>query len=152
MLTPEGKQIFASAIHGRGEIESLAQMLADKFPDRLFGQDGRLMWLNEGRLAPVTRQFMSELVGKHFAGVRPTCSSDGIWQVAYHPLNVGGQEATDLVNTVLKKVSVAQSEPKRIPAQAQAEIRLRHRQGEPWPTLAAAYGVDVDAIRTVVAS
>ena len=152
MLTPDGKQIFSSPIFGRGEIERLAQALIDKFPDRLFAQDGRLMWLNEGRLAPVTRAFMSELVAKQFAAVRPTCSSDGIWQVGYHPLNVGGQEATDLVAAVLKQAAVAQSEPKRIPAQAQAEIRLRHRQGEPWPTLAAAYGVDVDAIRTVVAS
>lgn len=151
MRTPDNKrQIFTSPIYGRAEVERLAQALADMHPDRLFAQDGRLVWLNEGRLAPVTRQFMSELVAKTFAGVRPTCSHDGVWQVAYHPLSVSGQEATDIADALLKRVAVAQSEPKKIPERTQDEIRYRFKTGEPVPTLAAAYGVDVGAIRAVV--
>ncbi len=150
MNTPDGRQIFTSPIYGRGEIERLAQALADMHPDRLFAQDGRLVWLNEGRLAPVTRQFMSELVAKTFAGVRPTCSSDGVWQVAYHPLNINGQESTDIVDTLLKRVATAQSEPKKISERTRSELLFRYRQGEPLQQLSSVYGYDVAAIRSVV--
>ncbi len=151
MNTPDDKrQIFTSPIYGRAEVERLAQALVDKFPDRLFGQDGRLVRLNEGRLAPITRHMMLEMVAENFASVRPTCSSDGVWQVTYYPLSVSGQEATDIMDTLLKRVATAQSEPKHIPERTQEEIRARFKTGEPVPALATAYGVDVPAIRSVV--
>jgi hypothetical protein len=83
-LAPDGRRIFIWTGQDRAkDVAALTEAIAAS--TKLYNHDGALVRLVEGRLLPVNRAALLDLIGQHICGLR-LVMRDGRWQEDYYPL------------------------------------------------------------------
>jgi hypothetical protein len=121
--------------------------------------NGILVHLGEGRVIPVNRNVLRDLITRHIASVRLVNRGDGKWEVEYYsfefPLAADTSKEPnervliDMIAALLGRVVKGSSDPLRLLPQHQQEVRARLKIGEPQASIGRSYGVDIDTVKRV---
>jgi hypothetical protein len=150
MSTPD-KVVFIANWRGMEDIKRLGEAVIGRtrLGLELFCCDGRLHYLAEGKLTPVSTHLLSDLLARHLVTIRLAASADG-YAVEYVPLTLDRQALVDIMRELELRSAPGPSKPRTLSEQERAWIKARVAQGEPRESVAQAYGVDVAAIRAIM--
>jgi hypothetical protein len=159
---PDTREVFLW--RGRDDdLTRLTEVVAAKTKTELFNEDGQLVRLHGGRLVPVNKEGMREIVTRHVKTLRPVnrgTDSEPHWEVDFYSfgfppvgtkndVNRGLNEKAliDLIDALVPHVAKTPRRPVEFKPQQLQEIRTRLRSGEPAYIVARSYGVELDVIQ-----
>jgi hypothetical protein len=149
--------------HGRDDDQSrLTAVIARNAITELFNEDGQLVRLHAGRLVPVNKQAMHEIVTKHVRSMRLVnrgTDSEPQWEADFYTLEFpptgtkydlkGPNERVliNLIDALVPHVAKTPRRPVKFKPQQLDEIKIRLKSGEPAYIIARSYGVELDVIQ-----
>jgi hypothetical protein len=159
---PETREVFVW--YGRdGDQSRLTAVIARRAITELFNEDGQLVRLHAGRLVPVNKEDMREIITRHVKTLRPVnrgTDSEPQWEVDFYSFgfppagtkndtNRGLNEKVliDLIEALVPHVAKTPRRPVEFKQQQLSEIRTRLKSGEPAYIIARSYGVELDVIQ-----
>jgi hypothetical protein len=150
-MNPDKTVFIANWRGGVEDVRRLVETIISrtKLGLELFCCDGRLHWLAERKLTPVSTHLLSDLLARHFTQIRLAVSADG-YAIEYVPLNLDRQALIDTLHELELRCAPGPSKPRTLSERERQWIKERVRQGEPQAAVAQAYGVDVVAVRAVM--
>jgi hypothetical protein len=151
--------------HGKNPTEDanrLTDAVAEAAIAELFELNGGLFWLDKGRLVPVNKDVLRNIIARHIVAMRLVNRGGDKWESEFYPFEFPVTAAAskepnervliDMAAALLGRVAKGPSEPRRLSDQQLREVRDRLAMGEPKDRIADAYGVPVEAIRQLVSS
>lgn len=154
----DGRKLFVW-LEGKDPSDNasrLADAIAEAAAAELFSMSKSLHCLNNGKLTPVNKDHMRGIIARHVASVRLVGAGLFGWKTEYYsfdfPVAADTRREPDqkvlleIIELLVKRVAAAPSEPLKLTPQHEIEARARLKTGEPKSRIAAAYGVEVEAI------
>jgi hypothetical protein len=142
------------------DANRLTAAVAELAIAELFELNGGLFWLDKGRLVPVNKDVLREIIARHIVAMRLVDRGGDKWESEFYPFDFpitadaskqpNERVLIDMAAALLGRVAKGPSEPTKMTPQQQREIRDRCRIGEPKDKLAREYGVSVAAIQQMM--
>jgi hypothetical protein len=153
-VMPDPRRIFIW--RGKDDGSRLADVVSEVAATELFGQNGELVALSAGQLAPINLNELRDIIARHIATLQLVSQGTAGWRYEYVSFTFpNGTDASrqpnqqvllDLFPTLVARVAKAPGDIPQLSEQQLQEVRQRLRTGEPKGVVARAYGIDAEMI------